>query len=293
MMMMLKRTLIILFSTLLVAMVMLFAAHQARAFSQPDGKCTPGSVENKNFECFQSAGYVVEIVPDALGNFPQIIGGNSVFTYQITKVDATKKITLVDLLIPNNCATKLAISASYPGGKLFTDATGGPITNFGQGLTLDDTWWWNYFGSGNVQISLTIAGNNVGAEHNAMLLGTLTIFPHQWGKGEILAPGCRPLGAGILSAAQCISLFESETENLSMSVRRANDSCIIENEVKFYPSSDCTGTPTTPTFSDPDPGFVYKSGTGGGCPELVKVTKSSPVCVELTLKSGRKTTVCY
>ena len=304
---MLKRTLIILFSTFVVAMVMLFAAHQAGAFSPPDGQCTPGSVENKNFECFQSAGYVVEIVPDASGNFPQIdlVNNKSVFTYQITKVNATKKITLVDLLIPNNCATKPAISGSFPGGKLFTDGTGGPITNFGQGLTLEDTWWWNYFGWGNAQISLTIQGTDVGAEHNAMLLGTLTIFPHQWGKGEILAPGCRPLGAGVLSSAECINLYQSDTENLSMNVGRALDSCIIENEVVFYYSSNCTGgyikppacigdPPTNqPCWGNPDPGFVYKSGTGGGCPEMVKVGKASPACVELTLKSGRKTTVCY
>jgi len=289
--MMLKRTSIILLSTFVVAMVMLFAAHQAGAFSQPDGICT--DTEKKNFECFQSAGYLVEIVPDASGNFPKIDASyNSVFTYKITKVDATKKITLVDLLIPNNCATKLAIPNSFPGGKLFTDATGGPITNFGQGLTLDDTWWWNYSGWGNV-ISLTIAGNNVGVEHNAMLLGTLTIFPHQWGKGEILAPGCRPLGAGVLSSAECINLYQSDTENLSMNVGRALDSCIIENEVVFYYSSNCTGDPIYPTFSEPAEGFVYKSGTQGGCPEMVKVRKASPACVELTLKSGRKTTVCY
>jgi hypothetical protein len=126
-----------------------------------------------------------------------------------------------------------------------------------------------------------------------MLVGTATAFPNQWGKGEILAPGCRPLGAGVLSAAQCINLFESETEKLSMSVGRALDSCIIESEVVFYKSSNCTGEQTIPTFLDPDPGFVYKSGTLGGCPELVEVTISSPACVTLTLKSGRKTTVCY
>jgi hypothetical protein len=236
---------------------------------------------------------VVEIVPDASGNFPQIIGGNSVFTYQITKVNATKKITLADLLIPNNCATTLAISGSSPAGKLFTNGEGGPITGFGRGLTLEDAWWWNYFGWGNAQISLTIQGTDVGADHDAMLLATASIFPSQWGKGEILGPACRPLGAGVLSSAQCINLYESETEKLSMTVGRAIDTCIIESEVVFYKSSDCSGTPIVPTFSDPAPGFVYKSGTQGGCPELVKVTKSSPVCVELTLKSGRKTQVCY
>jgi hypothetical protein len=306
MMMMPKRTSIILLSTIMVAMAMLFAGGQARAFSLPNGQCT--DQEKKNFECFESAGYVVEIVPDASGKFPQIVGNNSVFTYQITKINATKKITLVDVLIPNDCATKLEISASYPDGKLFTDAKGGPITNFGQGLTLDDTWWWNYYGwpppPNGVQISLTIAGNDVGAEHNAMLLGTATILPHQWGKGEILAPGCRPLGAGALPAEQCTSLYESEAEKLSMNVRRALDSCIIENEVVFYKTSDCIGTGITPNpkceppntepcWSDPDPGFVYKSGTQGGCPELVEVRTGSPACATLTLKSGRKTTVCY
>jgi hypothetical protein len=292
-MMMIKRTSIILFSTLLVAMVMLFAARQAGAFSPPDGQCT--DQEKKNFECFQSAGYLVEIVPDAQGDFPQIVAGNSKFTYKITKINATKKITLVDVLIPNDCTPKVGILASNPAGKLFTDAKGGPITDFGQGLTLDDTWWWNYYGwalpPNGAQISLTVVGNNVGAEHNAMLLGTASIFASEWGKGEILAPGCRPLG--LIPAAQCINLFESETEKLSMSVRRANDTCIIENEVKFYLTSDCTGTAIVPTFEDPEPGFVYKSGTLGGCPELVEVTQASPACVTLTLKSGRKTQVCY
>ena len=291
--MMLKRTPIILFSTLMVAMVMLFAADQARAFNSPDGSCT--DQEKANFECFQSAGYLVEIVPDGLGNFPKIEGTKSIFTYKITKINATKKITLVDLLIPNDCTPKLVISTSSPTGKLFTDGIGGPITGFGRSLTLDDTWWWNYYGwppVGGAQFTLTLEGNNVGAEHNAMMMGTETILPYQWGKGEILAPGCRPLGA--LPAGQCINLFQSETENLSMSVRRANDSCIIEKEVVFYRTADCTNDPIQDwTWQDPASGFVYSSGTQGGCPELIKVTKSSPACVELTLKSGRKATVCY
>jgi hypothetical protein len=292
MMMMLKRTPIILFSTLMVAMVMLFAADQARAFSPPDGQCT--DQEKKNFECFKSAGYLVEIVPDDQGNFPQIVNGNSKFTYRITNINATRKIILVDALIRNDCTPELKILTSYPTGKLFTDGKGGPITNFGQWLTLDDTWWWNYYGwppPGGVQISLTIAGNNVGVDHNAMLVGTASIFPNEFGKGDITLPGCKPLG--VLPAAQCINLFESETEKLSMSVRRANDSCIIEKEVAFYRSSNCTGNPEYPIFEDPDSTFVYKSGTFGGCPELVEVTKTSPACVTLTLQSGRKTKVCY
>jgi hypothetical protein len=286
--MMLKRMSIILFSTLVVTMVMLFAAAQAGAFSQPNGQCT--AEEKKNFECFKSAGYIVEIVPDALGKFPQIVGGNSVFTYKITKIDAINKIKLVDVLIPNVCTPELRILASNPDGKLFTNAQGGPITKFGRGLTLDDTWWWNYRGWGGAQISLTIAGN-VGADHNAMFFKTATLVESKWGNGEILAPGCRPLG--LIAAAQCTSLFESETEKLSMGVKRGNDSCIIEEEVTFFKSSNCTGEKIQHSFQNPDPGFVYKSGILGVCSELVEVTTSSPVCVELTLKSGRKTTVCY
>lgn len=268
---------------------MLFTAAQAEAFSQPDGQCTPE--EMKNFECFKSAGYIVEIVPDSQGKFPQIINGNSVFTYKITKINAILKIELVDILVPNNCTPKLEILSSNPYGKLFTNAKGGPVTRFGRGLTLDDVWWWNYSGWGGKQISLTIAGNNAGAEHNAMLFMTDSLLPSQWGKGEILAPGCRPLG--LISTAQCINLVEIGDEKLSMSVRRDNNNCIVEEDVIFYKSSNCTGTPITPEWKGPDTNFVYSSGTLGGCPELVEVNKSSPVCVTVTLKSGRKTTVCY
>jgi hypothetical protein len=105
------------------------------------------------------------------------------------------------------------------------------------------------------------------------------------------APITRPLGA--LPVSQCISLFESETEKISASVRNDFNGCIMEDSVKFYRSSDCTGEVIEHSFLPPDSGFVYKSGTMGGCPEAVEVTKSSPVCVEITLKSGRKTTVCY
>jgi hypothetical protein len=109
--------------------------------------------------------------------------------------------------------------------------------------------------------------------------------------------GMRPLGA--LPVGQCINLVEIENpvthviEKFSARVTNDFDGCIMEASAKFYKSSDCTGDPITPNWQDPDPNLVYKSGTRGGCAEAVEVTSSSPVCVELTLKSGRKTTVCY
>jgi hypothetical protein len=108
----------------------------------------------------------------------------------------------------------------------------------------------------------------------------------------------RPLGA--LPVSQCISVVEivnpgppAVTEKLSARVTNDFDGCIMEASATFYKSSDCTGDPITPIWQDPDENLVYKSGTRGGCAEAVEVTSSSPVCVQLTLKSGRKTTVCY
>jgi hypothetical protein len=101
----------------------------------------------------------------------------------------------------------------------------------------------------------------------------------------------RPLGA--LPVSQCLNLFESETEPFSARVSNDFDGCIIEASATFYKSSNCTGDPITPSWDNPDPNVVYKSGTRGGCAEAVEVTKSSPACVQVTLKSGRKTTVCY
>ena len=102
----------------------------------------------------------------------------------------------------------------------------------------------------------------------------------------------RPLGA--LPVGQCTNLVEKGTEKLSMSVKNDFDGCITEASVIFYKGLNCTGEVKLHSFEDnPDPYLVYKSGTRGGCAEAVEVTSSSPACVELTLKSGRKTTVCY
>jgi hypothetical protein len=105
----------------------------------------------------------------------------------------------------------------------------------------------------------------------------------------------RPLGA--LPVSQCINLFEikteTETKKLSMNVRNDFDGCIIEDSVIFYKGLDCTGDLKPHFFLPRDENLVYKSGTRGGCAEAVEVTQASPACVTLTLKSGRKTTVCY
>jgi hypothetical protein len=121
--------------------------------------------------------------------------------------------------------------------------------------------------------------------------GTGHWYPWSYDMGIRVEVRERPLGA--LPAAQCMNLVEKETEKLSVSVKNDFDGCIIEASVKFYKSLDCTGEVKAHSFEPPDPNVVYKSGTRGGCAEAVEVTTGSPACVTLTLKSGRKTTVCY
>jgi hypothetical protein len=107
----------------------------------------------------------------------------------------------------------------------------------------------------------------------------------------------RPLGA--LPVSQCLKFVETKNEatevveKISAKVKLDFRGCIEEKELKFYKSSDCSGTVTPHVFDPPDPNLVSMSGTRGGCNQGVKVKKASPVCVELTLKSGRKTTVCW
>jgi len=107
----------------------------------------------------------------------------------------------------------------------------------------------------------------------------------------ILATGC--VNKGVFPVSQCITLFESDTESISAEVVRDSDGCIIEKSITFYGSSDCTDPVKPHEFTDPEKGFIFASSTMGGCPQLVEATTKSPACVKLTLKSGRKTTVCY
>ena len=123
------------------------------------------------------------------------------------------------------------------------------------------------------------------------LVGLLILLPT-----TISAEGKRAPGTRFVEG--CILLFKQGNESVSAQVKRDAEGCIIEKEnevvaIKFYRSSDCTGAEQQPTWEDPESDFVYKSGIDGGCPEAVKVTKSSPTCVTLTLKSGREATICW
>lgn len=110
-----RRISITLLFTVLFAVVALFAATQAGAFSAPDGKCP--EVEATNFECFvdEVAGYVVEIVPcfdDGRLVFPCPRSGNTRFEYKITAI-GTKKIDYINLLT-SVCTPELVIVSTSP-----------------------------------------------------------------------------------------------------------------------------------------------------------------------------------
>jgi hypothetical protein len=174
-----------------IAIAALFAGTQAVAANGDpvlgDGACDPS--ESTQFQCFESSGYVVEILPDGEGAFPHIDGSNSVFVYQITE-KGSRLIKYINFLIP--AAQGLAIQSSTPPvWVLFTGAKGDKSSHFGTGLTLYDTVRLdNYDGKTGV-ISITLQGKNVPAFHNAMGL-IPNSDPRQWAKGEILLPGSPP-----------------------------------------------------------------------------------------------------
>jgi hypothetical protein len=164
-----------------------------------------------------------------------------------------------------------------------------------------ELWWTNGYGYICVDTS---SHHEVSEVDSGTGVWYLYRFPVPYPDGPLTAVDFmirvdvgKPLGA--LPVSQCMNLAEmvnpktGETEKISARVTNDFDGCIIEDSVIFYKGLDCTGDVKPHSFADPESGFVYKSGTRGGCAEAVEVTKGSPVCVQLTLKSGRKTTVCY
>ena len=131
--------------SVLIAVLMLFSAAKVGAACGPN--LPPGW-------CFEHKGYKVEIVPDNEGNFPKIVGGNSVYTYRITRTTWIRKFRDVDILIP---VCTRASGTQLPGlvdppvcvGKFYKGGSGDPSTGFGSGLTTNDTWNWNMFSERN------------------------------------------------------------------------------------------------------------------------------------------------
>jgi len=282
----------LLFFTVMFAVVTLFAATQAGANGDPcvpnpspgDGVCC--DQERATFECFESGGYLVEILPDIAGNFPAIVDGDSVFSYSISKQNGAKKLLLVDLLV-SVCDPGLVIESSSPNGRLFTGGQGGLITKFGRYLTGDDTWWWNYKGDGG-EFSLTFEGHVV-ANPNDMLLKTASLW-WNWGRGQILAPACAQseiFGGAFTSGRECITVETGEFP-ISISLTR-NTATTIGNvlSVRMWRSTDCTrnaveGDPVggnVPDISQPE-GFRFCTGGSGQKNECITLTADSPGCVD-------------
>jgi hypothetical protein len=151
--------------------------------------------------CFEAEGYRVETVP-LQGPFPTINSeGNSVFAYKITSTTKKRKVKEADILIPvctPGLGNPIAFSCGSPScsGVMFTDGSGDPSTSFGLGLTVYDTWNWDWkewWGDKPTQrtISFTFRGK-VYAAPNAILVKV-----ESWNRnrkdnpfGQILAPSC-------------------------------------------------------------------------------------------------------
>jgi len=172
----------------LIAVLTLFSATNVCIGAGCDPTLPPGW-------CFENTktGYKVEVV-SVTGDFPDIINGNSVFTYKITRITGTKRFRDVDILIPV-CTQSLgdpinpSCSPRVCGVKFYKGGSGDPSTGFGLGLRTNDTLNWNMFSDrDNITVSFTLAGKKFAAQ-NAMLVKTGLIFG-DYTYGQILAPAC-------------------------------------------------------------------------------------------------------
>lgn len=177
-----KRTFIAL--SIMLALLMLFAATKASAACAPN--LDPG-------RCFEKNGYQVETVP-LQGTFPVIDGGNSVYTYKISRTTAARKFRDIDILIPvctESLGNPIAYSCSPISclGKFYKGGIGDPSTRFGFGLTTDDTWNWNMFSEKyEMVVSFTFKGIKY-ASQNA-IMGKVGLIFGDYFYGQILAPSC-------------------------------------------------------------------------------------------------------
>jgi hypothetical protein len=293
--------------TAVIAMVALFAATQAGAdectASQPE--CTQD--ELNNFTCGDSADYRVRIVPGLNGEFPEIIGGNSRFTYDICET-GSRNISNVSIAFSNSTDPPIEILDSEPKclDGMSTDPCRfpyDPATKLAIGQTLADAWKWvmgdTYKNGGKIWVE--VAGK-VGAE-DVPMVGKIGNKPRDWMQIQILGPGgdVQPgVQPRVVADEECISFFEIESETypgmieaISAKAKRDFADCIKEESLEFYKSSDCSGSVTPHFFDPPAADFFLSSGNFGGCSELAEVTKTSPACVTLTLSSGRKSKVCW
>ncbi len=225
---MLERTFRFMSFGVVFGFVLLFLATNAVAQT---GHCdaTSDALRIQKGECFNNNGYVVEIIPDGIGNFPRIDGsGNSVFAYKVTNVTG-KSMSKADLLVPIcqpvnfNDPDNLTIITSSPSGTLYGPLAypagfGDPNTGFGLGLSTASTWVWN----GAVgTLSITLAGK-VLASPNALLLNRGTA---NYAYGQILAPCCGEIGnQEFLPDVPLNTMREMTIEGINVCVESTNES---------------------------------------------------------------------
>ena len=206
----------------LVAALMLFSAINASA------ACPDGPVG----WCFEDNGVTVEVVTDPQDptQFPQNVGGNSVFKYKITTLSGNRQVNFIDVLIPQ-CTSDLGdpLHSAYPpsGGSkynFFGAGDGDPNTGFGLGQKTFRTFQWSYDGSAEISFTLN---SKVFAYPNALFLNRGT---GNFAYGQILSPACDQLPYRAFTQ-EVPYTFQKEANLMGM------DTCMT--------SEDGSGCPTT------------------------------------------------
>ena len=116
-----------------------------------DGACDPQ--EQAANRCFvTSNGFVVEVVPGSMGEFPVIDGsGNSEFSYLVTGPGAAggscagvHDVSHADFLLPVCPDAPLQVVHSLPAGERLINGQGDPSCAFGAGDLTHDVWKWDF-----------------------------------------------------------------------------------------------------------------------------------------------------
>ncbi len=232
---MLKRVFIFMLFGMVIAIFGLFPASNIGAQDCNDQRMERG-------ECFSMNGYLVEIVPDSYGNFPQTDGVNSVFSYKVT---GSKPISHIDALIPVCLGNPISSNCNptcggNPPTQLYAPGVGDPNTGFGIGLTTNSTFVWN-FSAGSGTFSLTVNGIAY-ATPNAMLLNRGT---GNYSYGQILSPSC---------GSSCTTFSPVVPKTIKSEVKFTDTAmaCLVFGDESGCPTEGFTckpyssGTPTPP-----------------------------------------------
>jgi hypothetical protein len=238
--------------TVIIAAVSLFAVNEAGAYSQPDFTCDGTEPAGECDTVYDDLGreWVVEIIPDELGNFPAVgpyasaIGisppvcadkrGNPIecvgFAYYITAPPGGT-LSQFNILVPGEIFCNIEVVAGDRGVKRRTEE---PTTGFGAGDSVDAITW---------------DSAKQDPENHSLVSVKTTIATSALSRFEVKTDAGNPRG-DILTPACCA---DTNVDTLNLYTIRGVEEC--EEDTPILPIEvsvgydRCSGVPEAPTIN--------------------------------------------